>query len=212
MDVTCTLDKLDDQMPAWHRRFLLMLPRLRRAASFRFRTLSPSRRQDLVNDIVGTCCALYARLVEKGQEERAHFSTLVKFAAAHLGQGRQLGSRLSARDVASVYCQRRQGIRLERLDLYDETEATWKEILIEDRRHSDPASIAAARIDVAEWLGTMPALRRKLALFLARGESTAAAARRFSISAGRISQIRRELQNSWAAFHGEPVSACAAAA
>ena len=211
MDVICTLDKQDDQMPAWHRRFLLMLPGLRRAASFRCRNLSPSRRQEVVNDIVGTCCAFYVRLVEKGQEERAHFSTLVKFAAAQLGQGRQVGTRLNVRDVSSPYCQRRQGIRLERLDLYDETEATWKEILIEDRRHSDPASIAAARIDVAEWLASMSSLRRKIAECLAAGASTIEAARRFEVTPGRISQLRKEFQTSWSAFHGEAEVAVAVA-
>jgi hypothetical protein len=204
--------KQDGQMPGWHRRFLLLLPRLRRAANFRFRHLDPARRKESVNEIVGTCCAFYARLVEKGEEERGHFSTLVKFAAAHLAQGRQLGSSLTARDVSSTYCQRRQGIQLERLDQYDETEGKWKEVLVEDRRHGGPASVAAARIDVAEWLASMSSLRRKIAECLGTGATTAEAAQRFNVSPGRISQIRGELRDSWHAFHGETVTAGAAAA
>jgi hypothetical protein len=211
MDVTCALDKQGDQMPAWHRRFLLMLPRLRRAASFRFRTLSPARRQDLVNEVIGTCYGFYARLVEKRQEERAHVSTLVQFAAAQLGQGRQLGSRLCARDVSSDYCRRRQGIQLERLDVYNDAEGRWKEVLLADKRAS-PADLAILRIDFAAWLASMSALRREIAQFLSVGETTLAAAQRFAVSPGRISQLRREFQESWIAFQGEAVEASAAAA
>jgi hypothetical protein len=212
MIATHDLSKQNDQMPGWHRRFLLLLPRLRRAANFRFRTLNPSRRQDLVNEVIGTCFTFYARLVEKRQEKRSRVSTLVKFAAAQLFQGRQVGNRLSARDVSSIYCQRRHGIQLERLDQYDEAEGTWKEVLIEDRRHGDPAGVAAARIDVGEWLASMSSLRRKIAQCLASGASTAEVAERFALSPGRISQIRRELRESWQAFHDETIAAGAAVA
>jgi hypothetical protein len=82
----------------------------------------------------------------------------------------------------------------------------WKEVLIEDRR-ATPAEVAASRIDFADWLGTMSALRRKIAQCLARGESTLDAARRFALTPGRISQLRREFQASWQAFHGEQPSA-----
>jgi hypothetical protein len=212
MIATDNHSKSDDQVLAWHAHFLAMVPAIRRAASFRVRHLDPSRRKESVNEIVGTCCAFYARLAETGQEERAHFSTLVRFAAAQLSQGRQLGSSLTTRDVSSTYCQRRQGIQLERLDQYDEAEGKWKEVLVEDRRHGDPASIAAARIDVGEWLESMSSSRRKIAECLAAGATTAEAAQRFNVSPGRISQLRREFQESWVAFHGETVAGSGAAA
>jgi hypothetical protein len=196
---------------AWHPRFLAMLPALRRAARFRFRHLSPSRKQEVVDDILGSCYTAYARLAEQGQEERAHSSTLVKFAAAQIAQGRQIGSRLNARDVSSDYCRRRQGIQLERLDQYDEAEGKWKEVLVEDRRHGDPASVAAARIDIGEWLATMSSVRRKLAECLAAGTTTIEAARLFNLTPGRISQLRKEFQTSWSTFHGESPLAAAAA-
>jgi len=42
-----------------------------------------------------------------------------------------------------------------------------------------------------------------VAKFLANGETTTAAADKFNVSAGRISQLRRELQESWQEFLGE---------
>jgi hypothetical protein len=38
---------------------------------------------------------------------------------------------------------------------------------------------------------------RRIAKYLARGESTTAASKAFGVSAGRISQIRAELKNAW---------------
>ena len=38
---------------------------------------------------------------------------------------------------------------------------------------------------------------------LGSGDSTGTVAERFSISPGRVSQIRRELNENWVAFHGE---------
>ena len=203
-------DKQDDHVPSWHRRFLLMLPSLRRAANFCFRNLDPLSRQEVINEVVGTCCAFYGRLVEKGEEERAHFSTLVKFAAAQFGQGRQLGGTLNVHDVSARYCQLKTGVHLGRLDEFDADTGEWREILVEDQK-AGPADIAASRIDFAAWLASMSSLRRKIAECLATGESTFDAARRFKVTPGRISQLRREFQASWLAFHGETTVAGAAA-
>ncbi len=42
---------------------------------------------------------------------------------------------------------------------------------------------------------------------LAVGNSTSYVAKRFKLSAGRISQLRGELYQSWQNFHGDPVAA-----
>jgi hypothetical protein len=42
---------------------------------------------------------------------------------------------------------------------------------------------------------------------LANGETTKTTAKRFRVSAGRISQLRRELQQRWQDFQGEAVFA-----
>jgi hypothetical protein len=165
----------------------------------------------MVEEVVVSSLAAYARLVERGKEELAFPSALARFAVAQVRQGRQVGARLNVRDVTSRYAQQKKGFHVERLDQFDVTSDEWKEVLIEDRR-ATPAEVAASRIDFAAWLGTMTALRRKIALCLATGENTLDTARRFALSPGRISQLRREFRASWQAFHGEPVSACGAAA
>ena len=92
------------------------------------------------------------------------------------------------------------------LDRFDPTTNEWREALIEDR-HAGPADTAAARIDVATWYRTLPMRDRKIAKVLATGETTSAAAKKFGVSAARISQVRRELAESWEEFQGEPAAA-----
>jgi hypothetical protein len=98
--------------------------------------------------------------------------------------------------VSSEYAQQRKGFKVERLDRFDRRENGWMEILVEDRR-SGPAEIVASRMDFAAWLRSLPKRDRKMAVTLASGETTGEAAKRFGVSPSRISQVRRQLQQSW---------------
>ena len=95
-----------------------------------------------------------------------------------------------------------KGVIVERLDRFDEDAEEWREIVIEDRR-AGPAEIAATRLDFAAWLRSLPAKLRKIAKVLATGETTTTVAKKFGVSAGRISQIRKELYLMWNRFVGE---------
>jgi len=113
-----------------------------------------------------------------------------------------VGSRLNIHDVSSQYAQLAKGIRLERLDHYDNTSEEWREIVVEDQ-HATPADIARVRIDFHDWLQALSRHRRRIAQLLASGEATHVVAKQFRLSDGRISQVRRELADSWRAFQGE---------
>jgi hypothetical protein len=45
-----------------------------------------------------------------------------------------------------------------------------------------------------------------MAKFLARGENTLAAAKKFNVMCGRISQIRKELYCAWYVFQGDKLT------
>jgi hypothetical protein len=64
--------------------------------------------------------------------------------------------------------------------------------------------IVAFRCDFPAWLETLSCRDRRIAKFLALGNRTSDAARKFDVCEGRISQLRRELAESWKAFTGEP--------
>ena len=85
------------------------------------------------------------------------------------------------------------------LDVFDPAQGEWQEMIIEDKT-AGPAAIAATRIDFAAWLRSLPTAKRRIAKQLARREATRDVAKRNRVTPGRVSQIRRELQQAWQAF------------
>ena len=189
--------------PAWHDRFLRLLPAIRQHAQVCFRHLPRQSRDDAMAEVVASTCVAYARLVELNKEDVAYASPLARYAVAQVRAGRRVGGRLNVRDVTSEYCQRRTGVVVERLDRFDWREGQWKEMLVEDRR-STPADLAAIKLDFHAWLATLGKRDRQIAENLAIGESTHGVAQKFGISAGRVSQLRRSFYDAWQALQGQP--------
>jgi hypothetical protein len=188
--------------PAWHATFEAMIPTIETHAKVAFRHLGCEARAEMVQEVICNCCQAYARLVEQGKTAVAFPTALAKFGVRQAKEGRKVGSKLNVKDISSDYCQQKKNLLLERLDRYDSEEQAWSEILVEDR-HAGPAETAIVRLDFSTWLKRLPPRLRKIATFLSRGESTSTAAKRFRVSQGRISQIRRELLAAWRAFQGE---------
>jgi hypothetical protein len=113
-------------------------------------------------------------------------------------------------DISSRCCRQRKGVSVTSLDRYDQKDEEWKEIVVESKT-AGPDQIATTRIDFAAWLKSLPRMKRQMAKFLAAGQSTQKTARKFHVSSGRVSQIRRELAKAWFEFVGEDEQAMAAA-
>ena len=189
-------------VPTWHQGFLAMLPAISRHARISFRSLCPEAREEAVTECLANALVAYARLVELDKVALAYPTVLARFAVAQVRDGRRVGGRLNIRDVMSGYCQRHKGVVVERLDQYDSQEDAWQEILVEDR-HAGPADVAATRMDFDQWLQTLPKRLRKIATVLSTSETTSATAKRFNLSPGRISQIRKLLHDAWSRFVSE---------
>ena len=185
-------------------KFLSLLPAIREQARFAFRQEEPERRQELIAEVVANCWAAFVRLVERGMIDVVYPTPLAGYAIKQVRDGRRVGAKLNVLDVSSEYAQRLKQITVERLDLYDEQKGEWREVLVEDH-HAGPAETAAARIDIGEWFDSLPRRKRRIAQTLATGETTKRTARQFRVSPGRISQMRRELQDAWRDFQGEVV-------
>jgi len=197
-------------VPAWHQGFLAMLPAIRTHVRIAFRHLNPESREEAIQNCIANAMTAYARLHELGKVDLAYPSVLARFAVAQTKDFRTVGGHLAIRDVLSAYCQKRKRITVERLDKFDTEEGQWQEIVLQDQR-ATPADIVRVKLDFAAWLRSLPARLRKIAKFLANGETTSAAAKKFDVSAGRISQIRKELKAAWRQFVGEDPGPGAAA-
>lgn len=183
-------------------RFLSMLPQIEAVAALAFRAAEPELRSELVAEVVANCFCAFCRLVARGREEFAYATPLAWYAVRQIRAGRRVGSSINGRDISSPVVQRAHGIKVERLDYFDNQAEGWRQALVEDR-HAGPDLIAAARIDVGDWLRMLPRTKRRVARMLASGESTGDVARKCKLSAGRISQLRKELEHSWKVFQGE---------
>ena len=188
--------------PAWHNAFLAMVPTIVAHAKYAFRRLDVEAREEAVQEVVCNACCVYSRLVELKRTDLAFASVLAKFGVAQVRAGRKVGGNLNNRDVSSEYCRRQKGLILERLDKFDTAEEAWQEVLVESK-YAGPAETAAIRLDFSLWLRLLPRRLRKIATFLAQGEATKAAAKRFGVSDARISQIRKELYQAWHGFQGD---------
>lgn len=187
---------------AWHAQFEVLMPAIVAHAKIAFRHLDPEAREEAVQEVVCNACCAFARLVELGKASLAYPTPLARYGVAQFLDGRKVGSRLNSKDVLSTYCQRKNHLRVERLDHHDSQDDAWAEVLVEDRR-AGPAATAAVRIDFSNWLHLLPRRLRKMATFLATGETTTAAAERFGVSQGRLSQVRRQLHDAWSRFQGD---------
>jgi hypothetical protein len=143
------------------------------------------------------------RLVERGKESIAYATPLARFAIRQVCAGRRVGTKLNQGDVMSPA---NRCVVVESLVRFDQRDAEWKEALVEDRR-AGPAEVAASRIDMAAWFRSLARKKRRIAQILAKGEATGKVARMFGLTAGRISQLRQELQKSWEEFQGGAVFA-----
>jgi len=190
------------RMPRWHKKFLQMLPLIRRHAAVSFRHLDREARAEAVQEVICNALAAFRRLVELGKADVAYASPLARYAVAQVRAGRRVGAELNCKDVGSLHCRHRNGVYVESLDHFDEEQDCWEEVLIEDKT-AGPAEIAASRVDFADWMQTLPSRQQRIANLLATGMSTKATARRFHVTPGRVAQLRRELMQSWYQFVGE---------
>jgi len=179
-----------------------MLPAIVRHAKIAFRHVRGQDRQDKVQEAVANALVAFRRLVQLKKTDIAYPSVLAKYAVAQINDGRQVGTKMNCKDVSSPYCQRVKGLVVERLDQYDSDDECWQEVLVQDKTCT-PADLAASRIDVPAWFKSLNRRDRRVAKFLAAGQTTKAAASKFKVSQGRISQLRRELASNWQRFIGD---------
>jgi hypothetical protein len=197
--------------------FLAILPRIETHAQVRFGFLKcPGKREDAVAEVIAVAWKWFLRLVEQGKDVNDFVMVLADYAVRHVRSGRKLCGQERAKDVLSSRAQRLKGFTVERLpssllrnhntlygdphsqDLIDAFEERLK-----DNTLSPVPDQAAFRIDFPNWLSRLGTRNRAIAEDMAKDHSTQDLAAMHKVSAGRISQLRRELHADWRRFHNE---------
>ena len=192
------------------KRFVSMLPAIQQQAAHRLRNYPQHEQEELIAEVVALAFCMFATLAKRGRIDLAYPSPLAAYGCRQALAGRRAGASLNVNDVTSRHCQQRKRIRVERLDRFDTKRGEWREAVVADHRTPIPDQ-AAFRCDFPEWLKTLTRRQRRIAEVLASGEGTTKTAKRFRLSLGRISQMRRELHDGWCQFHGESASSPAMA-
>jgi hypothetical protein len=174
----------------WQTNFAEMLPRIERQLKREFKNLDPATKEGATQEGIVHAILAYSRLADRGRAHIATATTLAYYASRQVKRGRPAVGCMSCREPMSRYAQLRDnGIQRER----------WVDDLIQDKRAAI-VDVVATRLDCRAWFATLPKRMKRLAEDLAQGFTTSETARRHGLTAGRISQIRRELAVSWASF------------
>ena len=172
----------DPSLDALQAAFLAqVLPRVLTHGRVYFRHLRcPHQRADAVAEMVALAWRWHLRLAERGKDAAQFPTAIATFAARAVRSGRRLAGMDRAKDVLSPLAQQRTGFAVGKLP-----------------------DCSALRLDLPRWLATLGTRDRRIALDMALGYRTQELAAAYRLSAPRISQLRRQLHQSWQQFQGE---------
>ncbi len=157
----------------------------------------------------------WAGMIAKGRDPvEAGVHGVANNAVRNVRQGRRIGNAHCGRGAMDVFNRKAQaacGFTVVSLDsgaeIHDEpsSRGDWLDWLAGDNRVT-PADEACFRLDFRDWLSSLPERKRRIAELLAGGETVTDIAQRVGVSQGRVSQVRTELEASWAAFQAEALA------
>jgi hypothetical protein len=183
--------------------FLAILPAIETHARIWFRFLPADLREERIANAVALAYMGYHSLARRNRLNQAYAGALASFAVRATRSGRVAGSGQNSKDVLSRLAQQRHGFTT--LNLGRQSLPVWRQVARVDP-HVDPAEQAIFNLDFASWLRTLSRRLRRIVGMLAAGWRTGEVARRFRLSAGRISHFRRILEESWLRFQGLTVA------
>lgn len=180
----------------WQSAFVAMLPEIEQKLRLALCRLDPETREDSIEEAIVHSLFSYSRLIEQGRAEVATPSSLAWYSSRHVKRGRPAGGRMNGKEPLSRYGQISNDIEVERQS------GNWIDAMVEDKRAA-VADQVAAKMDVGAWFATLTKRMKEIAKDLAFGCTTSEVAKKYGVTAGRISQMRRVLEESWAAFQQE---------
>lgn len=191
-----------------HADFMAAEPRIRRHARIYFRQVPcHHRKADCISEAVALAWKWWVRLIERGKDPSTFVSALATFAARHVQAGRKLCGIDHAKDVLSPTAQQRHSFTVSSLPQISTLNPNPLSEALTDNTQSPVPDQVIFRCDFFEWLNSHSQRNRDIAVEMARGEKTKTLARRFKVSPGRISQLRRDFHDDWERFTSDELMA-----
>ena len=187
-----------------HSLFLAVMPRVSYLARRRFAYMPREQREDAVAEAIAAGFVAYLSMKRRGRLKLIGTVGFARNAVRHVVAGRHVGGSQASCDVMSELGRRRHGCSVQSFDAesVDNTEGCgWLHEAVADRKTPIPEQVAI-RVDGGRWLASLNTRERWMIEELAAGEMAVRVAKRFGISPARLSQLRKEWSDSWAACVG----------
>lgn len=198
--------------------FLTFRGRILRHAQIYFRHIRcPHRRADCISEAIALSWQWFVRLARRGKDARQFPTVLACFAARATRNGRRVCGQVRAGDVLNELAQQRKCFCVGSLPsatctscerLYGAVDGQRRLDAFEERLRDNTKSPipeqVAFRCDFPIWLGRWSERDQRIIQDMAQDERTTALARKYCVSPGRISQLRRKFYEDWQRFIGEP--------
>lgn len=162
--------------------FVARLPWMRTTIRLAFPNLDADKKEEAVSVTIGLAWKSWTRLGERGLADNTMLlKSVLWYSIRQTRAGRSVCSAAKPKDPMS-------------LRFYGK--ATFEPWDFDDYvgRETPIPDVVSFRIDVPAFLTTLTVRQRRMALDLATGMTTSDAAEKYGLSAGRISQFRREFR------------------
>jgi hypothetical protein len=193
---------------ALHATFLAILPRITEHGKVYFRHLKcPHAKEETLAEMRALSWLWFVRLAERGKDATQFVSALATFAARAVRSGRKVSGMDCAKDVLSPRAQQRHGFAVCTLPHFSTLNGSPIDEALQDNTRSEVPEAVAFKLDFPRWRASHCRRDRRLIDRLLLGERTGEVARKFSLSASRVSQLRRQFHDDWQLFTAAPQEA-----
>jgi hypothetical protein len=185
--------------------FLSILPRIKRHASIFFRHIRcQGQRDDCIAETIALAWGWFVRMAQRGKDASSFASVFACLAARAVRSGRRLCGQTPAQDALSPIAQQRHGFTISSLPQASSLDGNAFDEALVDNTQTPPDEQASFRIDFSAWRSSRSDRDSHLIDDLMIGRRTCDVARRYGLTPGRVSRLRREFHDDWQGFTAKP--------
>jgi hypothetical protein len=183
-----------------HAAFLTILPRIEVHGRCFFRHKKPEKRDEAIAEMVALAWKSFVNCVRNGKNPLEFPMALARRAAQGVHNGRRLCGQEKIKDVLSPRAQQQHNFTVVSLPEGSSLNGNvFDEALIDNTQTPVPEQVSF-RIDFPAWRLTRTERDRRVIDDLMVGERTLDVADNHGLTAGRVSQLRRDFYQDWERF------------
>jgi hypothetical protein len=185
-----------------HAAFLTILPRIELHGRCYFRHKKIHKRDEAVAEMVALAWKWFRSLAARGKDATEFPMALARFAAQAVHNGRRLCGQERTNDALSPRAQQEHNFTVVSLPDTSSLNGNVFDDALQDNTQTPVDEQVAFRLDFPVWRLSRSDRDRRVIDDLMVGERTMDVAGRHGLTAGRISQLRRDFQEDWGRFSG----------